>query len=76
MMGIVELLEEWDAMIDPSVHGILDERPGANACEQSQPPQSYGFEIPMRECHGGEHGDGDWTNDEIAEIKTPVQLYR
>ena len=26
VMGIVELLEEWDAMIDPSVYDILDEK--------------------------------------------------
>src|SRR5208282_2316018 len=68
MMGIVEFLEKWDAMVNPPVHGILDERPGAKACEHSESPQSCGFETSMRECHGGEHGYGDRTRDEITEI--------
>jgi hypothetical protein len=59
-------------MIDPTVNGILDEGPGTKACEQSDSPQACSFEIPMRECHDGEHGDGDRTRDEITEIKTSV----
>ena len=72
MMRIVELLKEWDTMIDPTVNGILDEGPGTKACEQSESSQPCSFEIPMRECHDGEHGDGDRTRDEITEIKTSV----
>ena len=75
VMGIVELLEEWDAMIDPSVYDILDDSSGAKAREQSESPYSGGFEIQLRESHCREHHNGNWTSDEITIIKTFGQLH-
>jgi hypothetical protein len=56
-MGIVEFLEERDAMVDPSVHDILDQRPGADAYKQNKHPQTRSLDVPMRECQRGERDD-------------------